>query len=177
MADNYLEKKMEEHRQRMASAPRHSSKSQPITASPVKFPCSRVFIALTDAGLTEAIVDIFRKADAKTAFIHPDYRHFNSLAQSIGARYYPFSTEKLRQSLDDASSRWDGLDMLITDSPEIPDLPGVKKIILGDNNIPTLDNQIVITPSEEATANDIATILLFLSHPASSRIRSLHLTI
>lgn len=177
MADNYLEKKMEEHRRRMASAPRHSSKNQSVASPPVKFPCSRVFIALADIELTEAVVEIFRKADAKTAFIHPDSRHFNSFAQSTGARYYPFSKEKLSQSFDDALCRWEGMDMIITDSSDVPNYPDVKKIIITDKTASPIDDQIVITPSEEAAASDIATILLFLSHPSATRLHSLHLTI
>lgn len=93
MADNYLEKKMEEHRQGGAS-----SVKRRFTPSGQKpgYACFRigepvVFVKGFDAAprTVASVVRAFRNAGCRVAFTSADIKTGRAFAQSSGARHYP----------------------------------------------------------------------------------------
>lgn len=96
MADNYLEKKMEEHRSnagKPAVRRRVSPTGQRAGQITLPFPETRVFVS----GPDEAIVRAFASAGAKVEFCCPEpeeKKRSTALAELTGARFYPMTTEE-----------------------------------------------------------------------------------
>ena len=117
MADNYLERKMEEHRQ----AVKRPSPSRPTLAQrkgyiSQKFPSRRVFITGGANGIGREIVKQFRAADCQVAFCDSDSAAGTETAQSTGARFYPLDvtdTNALSDAFSDILKRWGDIDILI----------------------------------------------------------------
>lgn len=91
MADNYLERKMEEYRS--GKAKQRVVKRTPSGAKPgtinIKFPTRRVFVTGGAKGIGRAIVETFRNADCKVAFCDNDTKAGAATAQATGAKFYP----------------------------------------------------------------------------------------
>lgn len=91
MADNYLERKMEEHRN-SGAAPK---KKTPQVAGHrqgeicIKFPPRRVLVTGGANGIGRAVVQAFRNADCIVDFIDSDRRNGQLTAQQTGARFIP----------------------------------------------------------------------------------------
>lgn len=107
MADNYLERKMEEHRRTQASTPAVRRKPSPGIA------LKRIAVNIPDAETTEQIVKHFRKAGHKVAFTLKDSARGTALAQSSGSRFYP--APRAAGMIDDLQRVWGGLDIIITE--------------------------------------------------------------
>ena len=91
MADNYLERKMEDYRSRKSGVPkikRVSSMPKQGTIN-VKFPPRRVFVTGGASGIGRAIVEAFRKSDCRVAFCDNDTKTGMLTAQATGAQFYP----------------------------------------------------------------------------------------
>ncbi|MBD5232905.1 MAG: hypothetical protein HDS65_01870 [Bacteroidales bacterium] len=97
MADNYLEKKMEEHR-------RGGSSIHPRTISPLGTPKGsvclalsfrRIFITGVDANpeAGAAVVKAFGNAGCDVAFVYTDLNAGRRLAQNTSTRHYPTDTK------------------------------------------------------------------------------------
>lgn len=91
MADNYLERKMEEHRAG-GTAPRR--RTSPVAGRrqgelTVKFPQRRVLVTGGAKGIGSAVVEAFRKADCTVDFIDIDRKEGQLTAQRTGARFIP----------------------------------------------------------------------------------------
>lgn len=91
MADNYLERKMEEHRAG-GTAPRR--RTSPVAGRrqgelTVKFPQRRVLVTGGAKGIGSAVVETFRKADCTVDFIDIDRKEGQLTAQRTGARFIP----------------------------------------------------------------------------------------
>lgn len=119
MADNYLEKQMEDYRAgKFALKPRqkvsvHSHRPGQLIAS---YPQLRVFITGGASGIGESCVKAFRKIDAKVAFCDIDIKRGNETSQKFGARFYPLDAKdasKLNGAMNDVLSCWDDIDILI----------------------------------------------------------------
>lgn len=123
MADNYLEKKMEEHR--LATATKSStkritpSKDRPGTLS-IKFNPLRVLV--TDGSTAErmAVVKRLSMAGCRIAFISKDVKQGRELSQSSGSRFYPSSEGRMNvwAVIEDLKSNWGGVDALILTGDE-----------------------------------------------------------
>lgn len=94
MADNYLEKKMEEHRNR-GSLPRRNTNSHglPKGTLPVVVAIDTVFIHSDETWPegVEEIVKVFGSAGVKTGFVWSDLAFGRKLAQSTASIHYPFT--------------------------------------------------------------------------------------
>lgn len=94
MADNYLEKKMEEHRS--GGAPRYRRQLTPsggrVGEYTLKFDYRRIFIAVDSPSLAEALVAEFKKTGASVAFTLSDAAKGSLIAQKTGGRFYPSET-------------------------------------------------------------------------------------
>ncbi len=120
MADNYLEKRMEEYR-----AGRLANKSKVVVKSVAKgrpgdvvvnFPSLRVLLLGGPVGLISRISGMFRMAGSKVAFCHGDRKKCTPVAQANGSRYYPYDMadfSKVDLIIDDLSDRWNGFDVVI----------------------------------------------------------------
>lgn len=91
MADNYLEKKMEEHRR--GGAPSYRPRLTPRGTRPgewlVKFTPCEVFIADADAPLMPEVIGELAGAGFRVIFSMADTRLGALLAQRSGARFLP----------------------------------------------------------------------------------------
>lgn len=119
MADNYLEKQMEDYRAGKfavkARAKSGASVRRPGQLS-VQYPQLRVFITGGASGIGESCVNEFRKIDAKVAFCDIDRKRGNELAQKSGARFYPLDVtdaEALDRAVNDVISLWGDIDVLV----------------------------------------------------------------
>ena len=125
MADNYLEKKMEEHR-RGVVIKRNMHRMTPGGDRPgtVSFSIDMLRVLVTDGSgkCGVAIINRLREAGCKVAFSMDDEKAGRTLAQKSGARFYPASfTGSISEDLEKA---WGGLDaVVVTDgcmpAPEI----------------------------------------------------------
>lgn len=131
MADNYLEKKMEEHKRGTSlKTPRILS---PIGERPgmVSFKIDQLRVFVTDASteIGTAVVRRLREAGCKVAFVSSDDKSGRNLAQASGARHYP---RGFRGSVvDDIAEAWGGIDVMVVDSGgAMDDNVNVENVIL-----------------------------------------------
>lgn len=119
MADNYLEKQMEDYRAgKLAGKARTKTIIQSHRTSDlvIPYPQLRVFITGGASGIGESCVEAFRKINAKVAFCDIDRKRGNETAQKLGARFYPLDVRdavKLNHAINDAISTWGDIDVLI----------------------------------------------------------------
>lgn len=145
MADNYLEKKMEEHRLRAANGPRKTA-SRSASASKVQsgtlmivYPQLRVVVTGGASGIGAEIVKAFRKIDAKVDFYDIDTKKGGKLAQETGSRFIPCDVR-------DAASLTSALRRTLTDRGDIDVV--VNNVGIGD-----------FKPLESTTATDFDNII------------------
>ena len=112
MADNYLEKKMEEHRSRQGSAPRRYA---PAKSPAGLFPCRTVLVAGAGEEWEAGAVAALRAAGHRVAILNPAGA---ALAQATGARCYPYTRERLADAVADIKNHWGSLDIIVKATPE-----------------------------------------------------------
>lgn len=119
MADNYLERKMEEYRSGKASMPPRR-KLTPSGQKPGKisidFPPRRVYVTGGASGIGRAIVEAFCHAGCQVAFCDIDRKAGPKTAQACGAQFHPLDvadSEALAASLDRVIAQWGGLDIVV----------------------------------------------------------------
>lgn len=118
MADNYLERKMEDYRAGKGNSPksqRVSSMHKPGTIN-IKFPPRRVFVTGGASGIGKAIVEAFRKADCRVAFCDIDAKAGATTAQATGAQFYPVDVcdvEALEACLARLLNAWGDIDVIV----------------------------------------------------------------
>lgn len=157
MADNYLEKRMEDYRAGKL-APKRQVVHVPVAKKSgdfcLSFDSMNVIVLGGCFELASAVVEAFRKVDCRVALCHTDEKNCRGLSQRSGCRYYPFDPcdeERRDYMVDDVEARWGGVDVVI-------DLRGVGAC-----------------PSERV--EDTATLMLLHSHPTFSFITSIATTI
>lgn len=90
MADNYLEKKMEEHRRGVQPRPKHYSYTgQTPGKLTISFTRQPVFIIYDGAELTQCAVESFAAAGCPVAFTGTNRNSGKELAQRTGSRFCP----------------------------------------------------------------------------------------
>ncbi len=115
MADNYLEKRMEEYRAGKLSSRSH----RPIRSISLKrpsLPPLRVFVTGGACGIGRAIVRAFRDEGCYVAFCDNDLNAGRTTAQSTGAQFYPLDVtdpDALEGALDNIVSRHGDIDVII----------------------------------------------------------------
>lgn len=123
MADNYLERRMEDYRAGKL-APAHRSAASAGRAVRregeliLKFPRLRVLVAGSAGGTGEAVVRAFREIDCRVDFLDADYTAGNALAQKSGARFYRTDLgcgEKLEENLSRVFADRGDIDVMVLD--------------------------------------------------------------
>lgn len=118
MADNYLERKMEEYRSRKSQqrvVKRTPSGAKPGTIN-VKFPSRRVFVTGGAKGIGRAIVEAFRNADCRVAFCDNDSKAGTATAQATGAQFYPIDVtdaNALDACVERVIKAWGDIDVIV----------------------------------------------------------------
>ncbi len=118
MADNYLEKKMEEHLsgRRPAYRPKATpSGSRPGTLS-FKFPPRRVFVTGGASGIGASIVKAFCNAGCRVAFCDIDNKQGAKTAQDTGSQFYPLDVADsiaLDSCLSKILELWGDIDIIV----------------------------------------------------------------
>lgn len=177
MADNYLEKKMDEYRRGMAVKPtrRHLTPSgnRPGTVS-MKIEALRVLVTDAANDFSAAIVRRLREVGCRVAFVSADDKAGRTLAQATGSRYYPSSF--VNSAVADLTDAWGGLDaVIITDGsmPRDVDLSALKRMITvgSDPAVAELTHRDGMTVNAVSTGGrtpaDVAHLCLLLCLTAS----------
>ncbi len=150
MADNYLEKKMEEHLSRQSATPRRSHATKSTFSF---FPCRNILVVAQGEEWETEAVTMLRAAGHRVALLNPTGM---ALAQATGSRCYPFSRERLSDAVTDIRSRWGSLDIIVKASP--------------DNTISIVNLLDGITATVDAAQ---PSAVLLLTHPSARSIRDL----
>lgn len=117
VADNYLEKKMEDYRRGQTALPMSSHRKNKNRIG------LRVFVIGGETPSGAQIVIELRKSGWRVAFTNPDIKSGRHLAQATGSQHHPISpstTESLQHSFELISDHWGCLDLVI-DCMQIPD--------------------------------------------------------
>ncbi len=119
MADNYLERRMEDYRAGKLGA----RKSPTATSSKARegylqipFPPRRVFVTGGAGGIGRAIVLAFRKAGCPVSFCDKDEKRGRALAQEAGAEFHPVDvsdTDRLTAAVQHVLHHRGDIDILI----------------------------------------------------------------
>lgn len=169
MADNYLERKMEDYRSgRTATAPKRTVTSPSRTNDcrlSVTLP-ARIFVIDGTDSPCAAIIRTLRKAGCQVAFSATDTRAGNLLAQSTGSQFHPIPKDydsRIPQAIQYAINKWGGIDALINTRRE---LPAVIHQFLNEHHIPHLTlNATQVTPDTLAGMSLISLTLLAEKQP------------
>lgn len=171
MADNYLEKRMDDYAHGRLGTKTTSSARRSGYAS-IKYPHQQVLILNCDASPAgEAILRILVEAGCTVCFTAFDRKEGNRMAQTCGGRFYPLA---LSAVATDMERRGEKLDTIIVVNPE-----SIKEAIDGAAFISPRqwlvisDNDAVKVPEDVACAvlsghspEAAAVLALALVHPA-----------
>lgn len=205
MADNYLEKKFEEHlaargkQVKKAPASLRTIKAEHIQ---VYFPPRRVFVACDSLPeLFASVIDAFRKADCNVAFCAADRKAGSALAQRTGARFYPVETvdaHSVRSTISQVIALWGNLDIVVTDAGNAESSVKYFEMLRKSQDTQSGYGRIIIIapPTEAASVlaqtttlaphgitvngispahTDIASMCIYLSLPESSIISGMYI--
>ena len=193
MADNYLEKKMEELRKGPEKTYTGRKAVQRKGFVQFAFPPKRVVIA-SEIACRNSIARAFLKADCKVAMIHPFQEEGERMAHDEGVRYYPFA---INESFENLLSAWRDVDIIVADPAEAMTLLPIWKkhrerfpyvssyicrvIVIGDADVKELQElakgikTTVNIIASHSSYTDISELILALSLPATSDIDGLKL--
>jgi len=124
MADNYLERKMEDYRRSIANGESHMSSKRKASQIKegyiqIKFPPRRVFVTGGASGIGRAIVESFRRTGCKVAFCDTDTIAGRNVSQSTGSQFHPLDIAdsiKLTTALDYVARNWGDIDVIINNA-------------------------------------------------------------
>lgn len=117
MADNYLEKRMDDLRRGNRQAPiaRSSLRRAWQPASQVAFPPARV-VTGGASGIGRAIVEAYCKAGCRVAFVDTDMEAGRSTASATGSRFIPLDVadaDALVEAMETLMHSWGDLDIIV----------------------------------------------------------------
>lgn len=187
MADNYLEKKMEEHRLAAASRPTRrvvSSAAPKPGFLELKFKPLRVLVTDATTPAAEAVVRRLTGVGCRVAFTSTDLRQGRELSQATGSRFYPVKAAGLHVGpvVDNLCEVWGGVDAMVLTGVHASEQSGIavpesctRVIALGlDAQLPECVARDGLTVNavrpENISAADAAEFCLYLLLPASSFI-------
>lgn len=116
MADNYLEKKMEEYRAGKLGHSSHKRKTYLPTAHRSELKDARVYVTGGAKGIGRSIVKSFIDEGCKVTFCDIDSKAGAATAQATGSQFHPLDvtdTDALERSLKMAIEQRGGIDIII----------------------------------------------------------------
>ena len=158
MADNYLERRMDEYRRSQQGATVKHVRPTLSTLRPgqvaVDYPAMRVLVTDGTSPSGQAIIKSFRQFACRVAFTATDSAAANILAQQTGAQYHPGAAER---ALERLAAAGDPAELII-------DL---------DNSLPDHDTLPIPIGALNAGHEATAAWCIFAAHPANSWSRDL----
>lgn len=116
MADNYLERRMEEYRSARHTLPKKTIAARRPNELRVEFPPLRAVVTGGAHGIGRACVKALREVDCMVAFCDTDSKSGSITAQKLGARFYPVDVrnrETFKTFLGDVTGRWGDIDVVV----------------------------------------------------------------
>jgi hypothetical protein len=120
MADNYLEKRMEDYRR--GAQVRH------VSSHGLKYPAVGVFVSQADSPMARAIIKIFVEAGSRVAFTLADPAAGRLMAQQCGGRFYPMTDY---EALADVAARGEKIDLVVACGGDVNLPEGARLISIG----------------------------------------------
>lgn len=120
MADNYLERRMEDLRTGRPSSPSNHRSGGSLRNSHslnLVFPITRILVAEGLSELGMALVKAFRSVDMKVAFSAPSCPEGTFFARKSGARFCP--SPDMGSVIVSLEKAWGGVDMVVITSTEV----------------------------------------------------------
>ncbi|MDE6832296.1 MAG: hypothetical protein K2J07_06155 [Muribaculaceae bacterium] len=156
MADNYLEKRMEEHLRRQAAAKAPTPRRQSLRAGEVviKYPPMRVVVTDGCTHCGQTLIHALRSLGCRVAFTDPDAAAGRRLEQAEGAQYHPGA---------DAPT----VVARLTDSGDRPEAV----IALADRELRFSDGQTVAIPDGCTDPDAFASFCCYTLHPTAAWMR------
>lgn len=146
MADNYLEKRMEEYRAgKLARKPRTVVANSRREPSPLEG--FRVYVTGGASGIGRAVVEAFRRVGCRVAFCDIDRVKGAATAQATGSQFHPVDVTDavaLENSVKHVISAWGDIDIIINNvgvgnfKPFIDTTVDDFKTVLDTNSVPLL---------------------------------------
>lgn len=146
MADNYLEKRMEEYRAGKL-APKNRSIVAHSRREPSPFEGFRVYVTGGASGIGRAIVEAFRRVGCRVAFCDIDRAKGTATAQATGSQFHPVDVtdaRALENSVNHVIKAWGDIDIIINNvgvgnfKPFIDTSVDDFKTVLDTNSVPLL---------------------------------------
>ena len=160
MADNYLERRMDEYRrsQQGAATRRAAMHTSPMLKpgqAIIEYPPMRILVTDIETPAAQAVINALRHVNCRVAITGPDSTLGNRLSQKSGAQYHPDGPQAAIERLAKAG---DPGTLAGTFSTEVPDVPTLKP------------------PHEVLDAGPQATAawVLYAAHPTSSHLYTRH---
>ena len=119
MADNYLEKRMDDLRRGNrpgAYRPKLTPSGVATGKLQVAFPPRRVFVTGGASGIGRAIVEAYCKAGCRVAFVDTDMEAGRSTASATGSRFIPLDVadaDALVEAMETLMHSWGDLDIIV----------------------------------------------------------------
>lgn len=99
MADNYLEKRMEDHRAGRDGGPRRHAVGPRPGWLTMRYPAQTVTVGGTWPEALEAVASAFVQAGCRVALVEAFFAGAEETARRVGARYYPMSRPEAVEDL------------------------------------------------------------------------------
>ncbi len=131
MADNYLEKRMDDYARGRLSSPRASS-----VRTGSKYPTLTVFVDQADTQGGREVMTAFVQAGCKVCFTVADPSQGNKLAQATGARYYSLAPVAIAEHMTSRGESIDALILLNDITSHLTDALKPAKVVTVQNQTP-----------------------------------------
>lgn len=120
MADNYLEKRMDDYRRGAKTyRPKLTPTGHKVGEVTLRFTPKRILVTMPLSPITEAVIREFTAVGCKVAFFSEDKKEGNKMAQSTGSRCFPVriqDTGRVSEAVDALVHDWGDIDILIAGS-------------------------------------------------------------
>ncbi len=165
MADNYLEKRMDDYRSgRDGSRSRSTAPRRGVAT--IKYPRRNILVVGGDSSAGRATISTFVGAGCLVAFTADDAEAGRRAAHDCGGRFYPMSVD---EAVADMQSRGEQPEVIVIASTKVThvDIANVRTIIISEmvDNSYLRDNSVAI---EGCDAEQAAMLCLILAHPSST---------
>lgn len=178
MADNYLEKRMEQHRagaDNPARRPKFTPRGDRQGTLTVKFEPLRVVVGQCEDAYGEAIVKRLASAGCKVAFSASDSKRGRELSQATASRFYPSVNYDIKAVVADLVKTWGGVDFFVARERITDDLDVKRIVVIGENpeSASYVGDDVIVNAVSTlgVSPEDLAQFVLYLSLPSSKFIR------